>query len=127
MEKLDLPGISQIELTAALLEAGVKTNLQNPQSNLSASDIAEEAELWSALNGSEMGTQNFDPFVNLSLKWNFNVWKVNKWVFGAKSIPWIMSSSLNSKQIDQILSENDAFLKSIQEFQAMGKVSEVLE
>jgi hypothetical protein len=38
-----------------------------------------------------------------------------------------MSSSLNSKQIDQILSENDAFLKSIQEFQAMGKVSEVLE
>jgi hypothetical protein len=73
LEKLDLPGISQIELTAALLEAGVKTNLQNPQSNLSASDIAEEAELWSALNGSEMGTQNFDPFVNLSLKWNFNV------------------------------------------------------
>ena len=37
------------------------------------------------------------------------------------------SSSVSSKQIDQLLSENDAFLKAIQEFQSMGKVSEVIE
>lgn len=36
-------------------------------------------------------------------------------------------STFNSKQIDQILSENDAFLRAIQEFQSMGKVSEVIE
>lgn len=38
-----------------------------------------------------------------------------------------MMSSTNSKQIDQILLENEGFLKAIQEFQAMGKVSEVME
>lgn len=68
LEKLDLPGISQIELTAALLEVGVKTSGRG-FSSLSESDVAEEAELWSALNGSEGGNQNFDPFVNLSIKW----------------------------------------------------------
>lgn len=36
-------------------------------------------------------------------------------------------SSFNSKQIDQILSENDGFLRAIQEFQSMGKISEVIE
>ena len=36
-------------------------------------------------------------------------------------------STFNSKQIDQILSENDAFLRAIQEFQSMGKISEVIE
>lgn len=34
---------------------------------------------------------------------------------------------LSAKQIDQLLAENDAFLKAIQEFQALGKVSEVSE
>lgn len=68
LEKLDLPGISQIELTAALLEVGVKSSGRG-FSNLSESDVAEEAELWSALNVSEGGNQNFDPFVNLSIKW----------------------------------------------------------
>ena len=72
MEKLELPGISQIELTAALLEAGVKTT-NNARSFLSESDAAEEAELWSALNASEGGNQNFDPFVKLIIKWNTNL------------------------------------------------------
>jgi hypothetical protein len=36
-------------------------------------------------------------------------------------------SSFNSKQIDQILSENDGFLRAIQEFQSVGKISEVIE
>lgn len=38
-----------------------------------------------------------------------------------------ISNSVSPKQIDQILSENDAFLKAIQEFQSMGKVSEAIE
>ncbi len=71
MEKLDLPGISQIELTAALLEAGVKTS-SNARASISESDAAEEAELWSALNASEGGNQNFDPFVKFIVKWNTN-------------------------------------------------------
>lgn len=69
---MDLPGISQIELTAALLEVGVKTS-NNPRTSLSESDAAEEAELWSALNASEGGNQNFDPFVKLAIKWNTNL------------------------------------------------------
>ena len=71
MEKSDLPGISQIELTAALLEAGVKTS-NNARASISESDAAEEAELWSALNASEGGNQNFDPFVKFLVKWNAN-------------------------------------------------------
>lgn len=70
MEKLDLPGISQIELTAALLEAGVKTSGGIHRASLSESDAAEEAELWNALNSSEGGNQNFEPFVKLVVKWN---------------------------------------------------------
>ena len=73
LEKLDLPGISQLELTAALLEAGVRTSSSNARTSLTESDAAEEAELWSALNGSEGvggGVQNFDPFVKLTVKWN---------------------------------------------------------
>ena len=71
LEKLDLPGISQIELTAALLEAGVRTSGAH-RSSLNESDAAEEAELWSALYSSEGGNQNFDPFVKLMVKWNSN-------------------------------------------------------
>jgi hypothetical protein len=69
---LDLPGISQIELTAALLEAGVKTS-NYATTSLNESDAAEEAELWSALNASEGGNQNLDPFVKLTIKWNINL------------------------------------------------------
>lgn len=72
LEKLDLPGISQIELTAALLEAGVKPSGGIHHQSLTESDVAEEAELWSALNSSEGGNQNFDPFVKLVVKWNSN-------------------------------------------------------
>ena len=39
----------------------------------------------------------------------------------------VAMSTFNSKQIDQILSENDSFLRAIQEFQSMGKISEVIE
>lgn len=69
---MDLPGISQIELTAALLEAGIKSSGGIHRSSLTESDAAEEAELWSALNSSEGGNQNFDPFVKLAVKWNSN-------------------------------------------------------
>lgn len=69
---MDLPGISQIELTAALLEVGVKTS-NIARTSLSESDAAEEAELWSALNASEGGNQSFDPFVKLAIKWNTNL------------------------------------------------------
>lgn len=72
LEKLDLPGISQVELTAALLEAGIKTT-GNARASISESDAAEEAELWSALNASEGGAQNFEPFVKLVIKWNPNL------------------------------------------------------
>jgi hypothetical protein len=34
---------------------------------------------------------------------------------------------LTSKQVEQILAENEAFLSAIQEFQSLGKVSEVCE
>lgn len=37
------------------------------------------------------------------------------------------STPFNTKQIEQILSENDGFLNAIQEFQSMGKISEVIE
>lgn len=71
LEKLDLPGISQIELTAALLETGVqKSGNSAHRSSLSEADAAEEAELWNALNSSEGGNQNFDPFVKLVIKWS---------------------------------------------------------
>lgn len=74
LEKLDLPGISQIELTAALLEVGVKTSSSgNTRASISESDAAEEAELWSALNASDGGAQNFEPFVKLTVKWNPNL------------------------------------------------------
>ena len=70
---MDLPGISQIELTAALLEAGVKISGGSVRSSsITESDAAEEAELWSVLNSSEGGKQNFDPFVKLLVKWNAN-------------------------------------------------------
>lgn len=72
LEKLDLPGISQLDLTAALLDAGIKTS-GNSRSIITESDAAEEAELWSALNGSEGGAQNFEPFVKLTIKWNPNL------------------------------------------------------
>ena len=66
-----MPGISQVELTAALLEADVKSSSTNrAKSFLSESDAAEEAELWSALNATEGGNQNFEPFVKLMIKWN---------------------------------------------------------
>lgn len=35
--------------------------------------------------------------------------------------------TLTTKQIDQLLAENEAFLKAIVEFQSQGKVSEVSE
>lgn len=37
------------------------------------------------------------------------------------------SAPFNTKQIEQILTENDGFLNAIQEFQSMGKISEVIE
>lgn len=70
LEKLDLPGISQVDLTASLLEAGLKS-ASGARSSISESDAAEEAELWSALNASEGGAQSFEPFVKLTIKWNY--------------------------------------------------------
>lgn len=55
---------------------------------------------------------------------NLQLWRQGEGV--SAKIQSVMST-FNSKQIDQILSENDAFLKAIQEFQSMGKVSEVIE
>lgn len=69
LEKLDLPGISQVDLTAALLEAGVKSS-NRARSFFNETDAAEEAELWSTLNATEGGNQNFEPFVKLTIKWN---------------------------------------------------------
>lgn len=70
LEKLDLPGISQLDLTAALLQAGLKSAKDDPlAARLSAIDAAEEAELWSQLNASEGGNRhNSDPYVNFKFK-----------------------------------------------------------
>lgn len=70
LEKLDLPGISQLDLTAALLQAGLKNAKDDAlAARLSAIDAAEEAELWSQLNASEGGNRsNSDPFVNFKFK-----------------------------------------------------------
>lgn len=65
-----MPGISQLDLTAALLEAGIKTAKDDPfAARLSAIDAAEEAELWSQLTGNEASANGHnDPFVNLVFK-----------------------------------------------------------
>ena len=59
-----------MDLTASLLEAGLKSS-SGARTSLNESDAAEEAELWSALNASEGGAQSFEPFVKLSIKWNY--------------------------------------------------------
>lgn len=59
-----------MDLTASLLEAGLKSS-SGVRNSISESDAAEEAELWSALNASEGGAQNFEPFVRLTIKWNY--------------------------------------------------------
>lgn len=72
---MELPGISQIELVTALLEAGIKTtnSTAGSTSYFSETDAAEEAELWSTLAANEGGSKEIDPFVNLSIKWNPNL------------------------------------------------------
>lgn len=54
LEKLQLPGISPIDIATAI-----------QTSNDNMGDTAEEAELWSALN---MANREEDPFVKISLK-----------------------------------------------------------
>lgn len=54
LEKLALPGISPIDVAAA-----IQTSHEHP------SDTSEEAELWSVLN---LASQDENPFVKLSLK-----------------------------------------------------------
>jgi hypothetical protein len=67
LEKLDLPGISQLELTTAQIQLGFRKALGRDDAQ-NAADAAEEAELWSAL-GEVVGPDS-DPFVNLIFKWS---------------------------------------------------------
>lgn len=59
LEQLQLPGISAVDVVAALHSAGARTARSR--------DDAEEDELWDALN---MSTRDEDPFVKTVLRWH---------------------------------------------------------
>lgn len=74
LEGLKLPGISQLELLAAINDASDK----KAQTRSDAANDTVEAEIWHALHshnigaefaGAAQGCQFFDPYVNLSIKW----------------------------------------------------------
>lgn len=74
LEGLKLPGISQLELLAAINDVGDKKT----QARSDAANDPVEAEIWHALHshnigaefaGAAQGCQFFDPYVNLSIKW----------------------------------------------------------